>query len=54
MSLLNPITFLAAMLFSLLGYFPIIFRPFLVVLIILSFVFIVFEIISSIWRLIGR
>ena len=35
-------------------FFPGIFRPIIAVLIILAFVFIIFEIISSLWRLIGR
>ena len=37
-----------------LGFFPSIFRPFLGIMFILSFVFIIYEIISSFWRLIGR
>lgn len=35
-------------------FFPSVFRPLIAVLIILAFAFIIVEIISSLWRLIGR
>lgn len=39
---------------SFLMFFPSIFRPIIAILFVLSFVFIIFEIVSSLWRLIGR
>ena len=39
---------------SFLLFFPAIFRPIIAILFVLSFVFIIFELISSFWRLIGR